>query len=121
MIRDLLNSTQRPVFMTEMWYNQAIWMAEDVKHERNIFKYPEGVNMTSFPPQHALTMVQEPTAHVVSQYFHCTESVMHRRKEFVPDKLLEWLVVGKILHAILNSTIKRSFKNDANGKRHAND
>ena len=83
---------QRPVFMTEMWYNQAIWMAEDAKHERKIFKYPEGVNTTSFPPQHALTMVREPTAHVVSQYFHCTESVTHRRKEFMPDTLLEWLV-----------------------------
>ena len=57
------------VFMTEMGFNQ-------------------------YQPPHALTLFREPVSHVLSQYFHCKESIEHNRlgkADAMPDTLLEWL------------------------------
>lgn len=43
-------------------------------------------------PHHTYTMVRPPQEHVLSQYFHCTESTDHRYGwKFMPPSLDEWL------------------------------
>jgi hypothetical protein len=39
---------------------------------------------------HVYTLIRNPKEHVLSQYFHCTESKEHRKKELMPS-LDEWL------------------------------
>ncbi|KAL7564760.1 hypothetical protein ACA910_010167 [Epithemia clementina (nom. ined.)] len=49
---------------------------------------------SQYQPKHSLTMFREPMSHVLSQFFHCTESAEHhrlQRNEAMPDTLLEWL------------------------------
>eukprot|EP00934_Nitzschia_sp_Nitz4_P002000 Nitzschia sp. Nitz4//scaffold22_size323478//215839//216987//NITZ4_000560-RA/size323478-processed-gene-0.416-mRNA-1//1//CDS//3329543094//2000//frame0 len=46
------------------------------------------------PPEftYAYTMVREPRQHVISQFFHCTESKPHRGKaKYMPSTMDEWL------------------------------
>ena len=42
------------------------------------------------------TIVREPLSHVVSQYFHCTDSLHHKKKEIMPP-MKEWLDAYKEL------------------------
>ena len=42
-------------------------------------------------PQNIYTIVREPREHVLSQYFHCTESEDHRRYAHHMPNLTEWL------------------------------
>ena len=77
----------RRVFMSEAGYNQLVWSSAMNQTNQN-----QAVAPTSsiLPP--TLTMVRDPTAHVLSQYFHCKESNSHRKRaHFMPDTLLEWL------------------------------
>lgn len=53
--------------------------------------YPSTITATTLF-DHVYTTVRDPKSHVISQYFHCKESVHHRdRAKFMPPTLQEWL------------------------------
>jgi len=44
------------------------------------------------PPRKQVTLLRDPRGHVISQYFHCTESPTHQsRWKFMPTSLSKWL------------------------------
>lgn len=52
----------------------------------------EGVGFNEAPPQHSFVMFRNPQSHVLSQFFHCTESRAHKgQRHRMPNGLLEWL------------------------------
>ena len=52
----------------------------------------EGQGFNERRPPHSVVMLREPTAHVISQYMHCKESVDHKKwRGSMPPTLKEWL------------------------------
>jgi hypothetical protein len=66
----------------------ATWAKENP--DRSIIM-TEGIGFNRHPPPQSFVMFRNPQTHIVSQYFHCTESNDHKKPRRMPGSLLEWL------------------------------
>jgi hypothetical protein len=87
----------------------ATWAKENP--ERSIIM-TEGVGFNKKPPPHSFVMFRNPQTHILSQYFHCTESIDRKiitrrapKPRRTPESLLEWLQHWE--HIRQNTTLQK--------------